>query len=107
MKSFINTSRLLSVFVAAIDIWAVYSCYSYEEKILGDGPRLYGPHGYVIAIFGTLVLLAMILSLIWFAEELSDFEKSKKSWCPPFLIKFAGWVFLLTPSVIFIWITIT
>ena len=98
--------KIFSLFIAGLNSYAAYVWYQYEEKMLGDAPRLLGEYGYIIGILGTVLVIGFPLAFIWFGEYISDDAEQRGQWAPTGLINFAGWIFLLIPATIFIWYTI-
>ena len=85
MNIFKIISRLLAVIVAGIELIMIYS-RSQPFVSKGSVPP--------IGVTGPLVIAGPLI-LIWFADSLAEREEERGSWCPPALITFAGWIFLL------------
>jgi len=89
-------SRILSLGVAALDFWLLWSRVG-----AGTGTGRNSPSCGAVLI---LILLSIVLSLVWFADVLSDVGRERGEWCPAVLINGFGWAFLLLPIAIFCWI---
>jgi len=89
-------SRILSLGVAALDFCLLWILHKADPN-----PSRYPPSCSAVLI---LILLSMAISFIWFGDVLSDTGQERGEWCPPALVKGAGWAFLLLPIVIFCWI---
>ena len=72
----------------------------YEYKLYPGPSRFTHPRAFFIVC--TTGAIAMVIALIWFGDELAEFEHYRQRWCSSSLVKFVGWAFLLIPIAIFI-----
>jgi len=52
------------------------------------------------AVFVCPILFLATLALIWFGDSIAESAHDRGEWCPPLLVKAAGWVFLLALAVL-------
>jgi len=103
MRLFKIIPRILSLFIAGVNAYAIYFLHQYE-KAHRFGIPLWGEEGELLtSIAGAVILIGLPLICIWFGEYMSEFADQRAEWAPMVLIKFAGWVFLLIPAILFIW----
>ena len=112
-------SRLVSLFVASINFFVACSWFSsfYDSSYIGGSSSKIG---YYAILFVIQIVLVLPLLFVWFSDYFAGLEWGDQTWriphwnrqmslfpCVPSLIKFTGWVFLLLPSLIFIWSKLT
>lgn len=107
-------SRLVSLILGGIDIYAVCSWYPgfYNSWHASEG-RSTGSY-YIVLILIQLVFVAVPLLCLWFGQYFADVEWGDQRWriphwdrqmslfpCSVSLLRFSAWILLLVPIFIF------